>query len=591
MERAKFAGVYTHDGAGTRVVRYSWEQRKLGEILQERNTRTSDFESNPLYSLTIESGVTPKTDRYERSSLVTKTEDLFKIVKPNEFVTNPMNLRFGALGYNRNAFTVSVSGYYDVFSIDDDKCSGFWNSYFKTLTAMNIFDNAATGSLIEKRRVKYSTLQQLAFYMPNDLSEKAEIGKYMDTFDNLITLHQRKLEKLKLVKKSMLEKMFPKNGSSVPEIRFKGFTDDWEQRKLGDVVQITMGQSPDGSTYSDEPSDYILVQGNADLQNGWVCPRIWTTQITKKADAGDLIMSVRAPAGAMGKTAYNAVIGRGVAAIKGNEFIYQLLVKMDTDGFWKTLSCGSTFESLNSDNIKNAEVKIPTTAEQIKIGGFFQYLDNLITLHQRKLEKLKLVKKSMLEKMFPKNGSSVPEIRFKGFTDDWEQRKFNDIATRESAVRKSSPDCPSIEYEDVVAEAGILNKDIRLKDSEKNGIIFDGSQVLYGKLRPYLHNWHNPDFEGVAVGDWWVLKPIHVDKSFLYRLIQTQKFDDIANQSSGSKMPRADWNLVSNSEFSIPPLIDEQVRIGTYFNDLDNLITLHQRKLELRLFPGCRFFI
>ena len=376
-----------------------------------------------------------------------------------------------------------------------------------------------------------------------------------------------------------------------PALRFRGYTDDWEQRKLGDVVQITMGQSPDGSTYSDEPSDYILVQGNADLQNGWVCPRIWTTQITKKADAGDLIMSVRAPAGAMGKTAYNAVIGRGVAAIKGNEFIYQLLVKMDTDGFWKTLSCGSTFESLNSDNIKNAEVKIPTTAEQIKIGGFFQYLDNLITLHQRKLEKLKLVKKSMLEKMFPKNGSSVPEIRFKGFTDDWEQRKFNDIATRESAVRKSSPDCPSIEYEDVVAEAGILNKDIRLKDSEKNGIIFDGSQVLYGKLRPYLHNWHNPDFEGVAVGDWWVLKPIHVDKSFLYRLIQTQKFDDIANQSSGSKMPRADWNLVSNSEFSIPPLIDEQVRIGTYFNDLDNLITLHQRKLELRLFPGCRFFI
>ena len=184
-----------------------------------------------------------------------------------------------------------------------------------------------------------------------------------------------------------------------------------------------------------------------------------------------------------------------------------------------------------------------------------------------------------------------PALRFRGYTDDWEQRKFSDIATRESAVRKSSPDCPSIEYEDVVAEAGILNKDIRLKESEKNGIIFTGSQVLYGKLRPYLHNWLNPDFEGVAVGDWWVLKPIHVDKSFLYRLIQTQKFDDIANQSAGSKMPRADWNLVSNSEFSIPPLIDEQARIGTYFNDLDNLITLHQRKLERRLFSGCRFFI
>ena len=178
------------------------------------------------------------------------------------------------------------------------------------------------------------------------------------------------------------------------------FVHSWEQRKLGDTVQITMGQSPDGSTYSDVPSDYILVQGNADLQNGWVSPRLWTSQMTKKADAGDLIMSVRAPAGAMGKTAYNAVIGRGVAAIKGNEFIYQLLVKMDSDGYWKALSCGSTFESLNSDNIKNADVLIPNAAEQKKIGQYFANLDNLITLHQRQLEKLKNIKSALLEKMF-----------------------------------------------------------------------------------------------------------------------------------------------------------------------------------------------
>ena len=174
----------------------SWEQHKLGEILIEHNIRTSDFENNPLYSLTIESGITPKTERYERSSLVTKTEDLFKVVKPNEFVTNPMNLRFGALGYNTNPFDISVSGYYDVFSIDNDKCSGFWNSYFKTPIAMKIFDNAATGSLIEKRRVKYSTLQQLDFYMPKMFEEKVLIGRYMDFLDNLITLHQRKWKRI-----------------------------------------------------------------------------------------------------------------------------------------------------------------------------------------------------------------------------------------------------------------------------------------------------------------------------------------------------------------------------------------------------------
>jgi type I restriction enzyme S subunit len=171
-----------------------------------------------------------------------------------------------------------------------------------------------------------------------------------------------------------------------PKIRFKGFDDAWEQRKLGDVVKITMGQSPDGSTYTNTPTENILVQGNADLQNGWVVPRIWTTQITKKAEVGDLIMSVRAPAGTMGKTKYNVVIGRGVAAIKGNEFIYQNLVKMDEIGYWKKLSCGSTFESLNSDNIQNAELLIPKKSEQIKIGAFFSKLDNLITLHQRKYE-------------------------------------------------------------------------------------------------------------------------------------------------------------------------------------------------------------
>ena len=171
-----------------------WEQRKLGDILQERNVRTSDFESNPIFSLTIEDGITPKTDRYERTSLITKTEDLFKIVSPNEFVTNPMNLRFGAFGYNKNSLSVCVSGYYDVFSIDNDKCSGFWNSYFKTPVALKRFDDAATGSLIEKRRVKYSTLCQLIFLMPKGMGEKKQIGAFFDRLDSLITLHQRKYD-------------------------------------------------------------------------------------------------------------------------------------------------------------------------------------------------------------------------------------------------------------------------------------------------------------------------------------------------------------------------------------------------------------
>ena len=232
------------------------------------------------------------------------------------------------------------------------------------------------------------------------LDEQKKIARCISMLNHLITLHQSRCDETKELKKYMLQKMFPKEGETVPEIRFEGFTDDWEQRKLGDTVQITMGQSPDGSTYSEAPSDYILVQGNADLKDGWVSPRVWTSQMTKKADAGDLIMSVRAPAGAMGKTAYNAVIGRGVAAIKGNEFIYQSLVKMDSNGYWKKLSSGSTFESLNSNNIKDAEIFVPCDEEQQKIGQYFSDLDHLITLHQRKVEKLKEIKKFMLQNMF-----------------------------------------------------------------------------------------------------------------------------------------------------------------------------------------------
>ena len=231
--------------------------------------------------------------------------------------------------------------------------------------------------------------------------EQKQIGGYFEKIDTLITLHQRKSDKLKNLKKAMLEKMFPKKGTVSPEIRFNGFTNAWEQRKLGDVCEVTMGQSPDGSTYSDEPSDYILVQGNADLKDGWVVPRVWTSQKTKTAQAGDLIMSVRAPVGAMGKTAYDIVIGRGVAAIKGNEFIYQTLVKYDADGYWKKLAAGSTFESVNSNEVKGAIINVPQDIEeQKKIGEYFLNLDHLITLHQRKSDKLKNLKKAMLDQMF-----------------------------------------------------------------------------------------------------------------------------------------------------------------------------------------------
>ena len=375
-----------------------WEQRKLSEVFSSY-TDPVDIPHDGYERLGIRSHAKGTFHSYVPAGHELQTAQMHRVAA-NKFI---VNITFGwehaVAVTDKNDAGKLVSHRFPQFSLSDELDPQFLKFIILDERFRHHLWLASPGGAGRNRVLNLNQMLQYEIQIPCVAEQRKIAGALID-IDTLITLHQRKYDKLVAIKRSMLEKMFPREGSRFPEIRFAGFTDPWEQRKLGDVVQITMGQSPDGSTYSDEPSDYILVQGNADLQNGWVCPRIWTTQITKKADAGDLIMSVRAPAGAMGKTAYNAVIGRGVAAIKGNEFIYQLLVKMDTDGFWKTLSCGSTFESLNSDNIKNAEVKIPTTAEQIKIGGFFQYLDHLITLHQRKLEKLQAIKRSMLEKMF-----------------------------------------------------------------------------------------------------------------------------------------------------------------------------------------------
>ena len=232
---------------------------------------------------------------------------------------------------------------------------------------------------------------------------------------------------------------------------------------------------------------------------------------------------------------------------------------------------------VSAENALKGQIVFPDIKEQRTISEFFRNLDTLITLHQRKYEKLVNIKKSMLNKMFPKNGASVPEIRFKGFTDPWEQRKFEEIAVR-SSVMSDKKGLPRVEYEDIISGAGRLNKDIKLKESEKVGIVFHKGDVLYGKLRPYLQNWLLASFNGLAVGDFWVLQPQNTDSSFLYRLVQSQQFDGVANQSTGTKMPRADWKLVSKTKFAMPHSVDEQAAIGAYFEHLDTLITLHQRE-------------
>ena len=233
-----------------------------------------------------------------------------------------------------------------------------------------------------------------------DVQEQSAIGSLFRTIDGLLASYKDNLANYQSLKATMLSKMFPKAGQTVPEIRLDGFEGEWEAKILSRVTNITMGQSPKSENYTDNPNDYILVQGNADIKNKQVVPRLWTTEVTKMAEIGDIILTVRAPVGDIGKTNYNVVIGRGVAAIKGNDFIFYTLEKMKMTGFWNRFSTGSTFDSISSNDIKEAIIQIPTLKEQQAIGAYFSNLDNLISAHQEKIFQLETLKKKLLQDMF-----------------------------------------------------------------------------------------------------------------------------------------------------------------------------------------------
>ncbi|MYY95334.1 restriction endonuclease subunit S, partial [Lactobacillus salivarius] len=164
--------------------------------------------------------------------------------------------------------------------------------------------------------------------------------------------------------------------------QFTGASFTWERKKLGIYVPITMGQSPNSKNYTNNPRDNILVQGNADLYNNRVLKRTFTTEVTKIADRNDILISVRAPVGDIARNQYESiVIGRGIAAIKGNNFLYYQLEKMNNSGFWKKYIAGSTFESITGKDLKSSDIYISNHKEEKSIGDIFQTLTKTIQLH------------------------------------------------------------------------------------------------------------------------------------------------------------------------------------------------------------------
>lgn len=171
-----------------------------------------------------------------------------------------------------------------------------------------------------------------------------------------------------------------------------------------------------------------------------------------------------------------------------------------------------------------------------------------------------------------------PKIRFKGFSGEWKELPFSEIVERTSSTGKTGS-LPGIEFEDIVSGEGCLNKDVYQKDCRKYGKIFREGDILFGKLRPYLKNILLAEFRGIAIGDFWILRPGDNDSKFIYNLVNSEAFMRVANVSSGSKMPRADWNLVSSTNFLLPQDKIEQEAIGKYFTSLDTQISASTSRL------------
>ena len=344
-----------------------------------------------------------------------------------------------------------------------------------------------------------------------------------------------------------------------------------------------MGQSPSSANYTSNPDDYVLVQGNADLQNGWVYPRVWTTQVTKTADPGTLIMSVRAPVGAMGKTAYKVVLGRGVAGIQGPEILFQLFKKYESESYWIKKSTGSTFDSINGDELKNTLVTLPNlSSEQTEIENLLLRLDFLIALHQRKLDAIKKIKSALLEKMFPKDGSDIPEIRFTGFTEAWEQRKLGDYGLVQMCRRI---------YKDQTSEIGdVPFFKIGTFGGQPDAFISRSLFQDYRKQYPFP-----------SVGTPLISAAGSIGRTVIYQgeeayfqdsnIVWLDNNEKLNNVFLNSLYKKIDWKLegstikrlynkdILNAEVCVPSTL-EQCQVGSFFAHLDSLITLHQRKLD-----------
>ena len=385
---------------------YTWEQRKLGECFSERVENMPDGE---LISVTINDGI-KKFSELGRHDNSNDDKSKYKKVCVGDIAYNSMRMWQGASGYS--PYEGIVSPAYTVLSPNAGVFSRCIAYQFKLPQMVHTFQINSQGITSDNWNLKYPTLSEIEIYISKSVMEQKQIAEFFTSLDNLITLHQRKLDKLHKVKRSLLERMFPRNGANVPEIRFSGFTDAWEQCKLGDVVKEITRNDPES-----EAPIMMITANNGFIEQSERYAFNNAGESLKKyilLKKGELAYNH----GASKLRPYGSCFALTTAENARIPFVYHCFsaenqnaefMSIELNGaeienqLRKIVSSGARMDGLlniSFDEYTSVSVLLPGTEEQDRIAGFFRHLDNLITLHQRKLDKLRQIKRSMLEKMF-----------------------------------------------------------------------------------------------------------------------------------------------------------------------------------------------
>ena len=390
-----------------------WEQRKFVDFVEASGIRNKDNLQLESYSVSNDRGFVPQDEQFENGGTMRDADKTaYWIVEPGSFAYNPARINVGSIGYQSTRKNVIVSSLYEVFKTDRSCDDRFLWHWFKSSLFTKQIEMLQEGGV--RLYFFFDKLQKSEIWMPN-VDEQRIIGQQFDQLDSLITLHQRKYDKLVVFKKSMLEKMFPKDGESVPEIRFAGFTDPWEQRKLGDVASSFDYGLNAAATEYDGQNKYLRITDIDDETHEFSKSDL-TTPLADLAMSADYLLKesdlLFARTGAsVGKTylyrqfdgmvyfagfLIRARIGEGADP----EFAYQATL---TDAYKKYVAITSQRSGqpgVNAQEYADYQLMLPSKTEQQQIGMTLRSLDDLITLHQRKLELLRNIKKSLLDKMF-----------------------------------------------------------------------------------------------------------------------------------------------------------------------------------------------